>query len=64
MNLLATKKYAARIVSLEPGAVIPITEIADAKNLVITLDGHIAPLFGAKKVIRINDPLLPVKGYV
>lgn len=63
MNLLHTKKYAAGLLNLEPGSVVPYT-VQETKNIVVTLDGHLKPLYGAKQVIVINDPLAPVKGYL
>lgn len=74
MNLFHTRKYAKELkdnrvhyeneIEYKPEAVLDTYTVQEAKNIVITLDGHLASKYLAKKVMFINDPLAPKVGWL
>lgn len=63
MNLIATKEFSKGLMTVPKAEIIPYKQ-EDWKFLDVTLDGHIKPLFTAKRAVLINDPVLPKKVYL
>lgn len=64
MNLINTQAYAKGLnMNSDRGKIIPYT-LTEQKNLVITITGHLKPVWSAKRITIINDPLKQTKGWI